>query len=211
MLYGALLAQTFSYAFQRALYCCCTDEFWPKKLLDVPGYMTATQKSWREKEKLLRLYRERLRHFLCRVLIEKTSFHGTEFGALRTCVIAYLSHNDWEDVCINRASMGYCGWIGCSKPATGRLTVGHLHLLVDEKIKKELAECICSVDCLENYILLSRLLNDEKCHFRTPPPYLVELYDRSMGLTPYTEQPPQDSLPLIVEVNPDEETTSTSL
>eukprot|EP01055_Gregarina_sp_Pseudo9_P001968 Gregarina_sp_Pseudo_9__1967@NODE_235_length_3477_cov_20_663176_g219_i0_p1_GENE_NODE_235_length_3477_cov_20_663176_g219_i0NODE_235_length_3477_cov_20_663176_g219_i0_p1_ORF_typecomplete_len664_score172_53RPAP2_Rtr1/PF04181_13/1_4e07Hamartin/PF04388_12/0_061SDA1/PF05285_12/0_81LTXXQ/PF07813_12/1_6e03LTXXQ/PF07813_12/2_9_NODE_235_length_3477_cov_20_663176_g219_i0282019 len=138
--------------------------------------------AWRQREKLLRLYRERLRHYLCKVLIETPRVEGLHFHRLRACAIEYLCHDDWTDVCLNRASLGYCGWVNCHTPPSGRLTLGHLKLLISDKIvDKTTAECLCSLECLENYAAVKRQLNDQQCQFRTPPSYLVRLYEDCVG------------------------------
>eukprot|EP01056_Protomagalhaensia_sp_Gyna25_P004279 Protomagalhaensia_sp_Gyna_25__4278@NODE_38_length_6740_cov_65_576929_g27_i0_p1_GENE_NODE_38_length_6740_cov_65_576929_g27_i0NODE_38_length_6740_cov_65_576929_g27_i0_p1_ORF_typecomplete_len479_score69_39RPAP2_Rtr1/PF04181_13/2_6e06_NODE_38_length_6740_cov_65_576929_g27_i031804616 len=155
-----------------------------------------------DKEKLLRLYRERLRHFLCQTLIELPTEPGC-LASLRKCAIQYLGPQDWEDVCLNRASLGYCGWIQCQRPPTGRLTIGQLNLLIDKRLDKDVVKCLCSIDCLENFIAVNNQLNAQNCQFRTPPECLVQLYEQSLG----TRAPPQ---PLLVELQEEATTTSSS-
>lgn len=120
----------------------------------------------RGEEKVLRIFHERVRHFLCSQLIENVvpftknsslspleslsgrERHGTRLveevgggaevkaSASRdaseerergnelphyeqrcTEIVDYLRPEDWDDVAINRSSMGYCGWMRCQAPA----------------------------------------------------------------------------------------------
>lgn len=131
---------------------------------------------WSWKQRIADLYKDKVNYFLRNQLICRQITSTEEVRRLKE-VKAIFRKEDWDDVSINRASMGYCGWITCPEGPPTTRTLAILRLIVTSDLDRDVIDSFHSVKCFDEFNSIRSILTEVPMHLRSIPESLRQEYD----------------------------------
>lgn len=144
--------------------------------------------------------KERIRLYLIKQLVETPETR--DLALKKEWIVSYLTTELWDEVAIDRHSLGFCGWLQCSKPVAPKRALAKFTAFLlndDHDLHKDILDCICSPECLHNFMAV-RVKLSQTASWKAPPASLVEAYMLSQGIK--VKQPKSKLIQDITEIQP---------